>query len=136
VKEVIMPVLRDAKKEAFWRRMVRGQGRSGLTVREWCRQRGLGEATFYRWRAELARRDAGPASGGEFVPVRVVQDWPVQVDSPRPGDEEPASGQGRIEIVLPGGRRVRVDGRVDRVMLSDVLAVLMSGSGESEGQAC
>jgi len=107
--------LRDLKKERFWRRMVQGQARSGLSVRAWCLKHRLNEAGFYGWRKELARRDTeqpGPA----FVPVRVAEDGAV-------------SAGGRIEIVLAGGRRVRVSGPVDRRMLADVLAVL-------EGPAC
>jgi hypothetical protein len=37
--------------------------------------------------------------------------------------------EGRVEIVLAGGRRVLVIGRVDRQMLADVLGVM-------EGQRC
>jgi hypothetical protein len=62
----------------------------------------------------LARRDAEAASMS-FVPVRVTEDA-----------LPPASP---IEIVLAGGRCVRVSGPVDRQVLADVLTVL-------EGQAC
>ena len=50
--------LRDPKKESFWRRMVRRQAGSALSVRGWCAKHDLREATFYWWRAELAWRDA------------------------------------------------------------------------------
>jgi len=74
----------------------------------------VNEGAFYRWRKELARRDAEPAAS--FVPVQVSAD--------HPGAEE-----SRIEIVLVGGRRVRLSGRVDRQALADVLAAV-------ESQAC
>ncbi len=127
---------RDRNKEARWRRVVRRQARSGLSVRAWCREHGERESLLYWWRAELARRDeeegeqkVGRAAGtsaraggdGEqrlpgFVPVRVVE-------------EVTGSSAGRIEIVLVGGRRIRVLGRVDRAELAEVVAVL-------EGQGC
>lgn len=107
--------LRDPKKEAFWRRMVQGQAGSGLSVRAWCCRHHLNEAGFYGWRKELARRDAEQPEP-TFVPVRVTEDGP-------------AVAGGQIEIVLAGGRRVRVSGPVDRRMLADVLAVL-------EGNGC
>ena len=110
---MVRGVSRDVKKETLWRRMIRAQSGSGLSVRGWCRKRGLSEAGFHWWRRELARRDAEQPT---FMPVRVMED-------------EPASTQGGIEIVLPGGRRVQVIGPVDRVMLADVLAVL-------EGRGC
>jgi transposase len=108
---------RDMKKESFWRRMVREQAVSGLSIRGWCRKHRLKETAFYWWRTQLARRDAQRSkSKTAFVPVRLAEDRSADTD-------------GRIEIVLAGGRRVHIHGRVDRQMLSDVLAVL-------EGQEC
>lgn len=102
--------VRDLKKERYWRRIVRGQAASGLSVRAWCRKHGEKDAAFYWWRRELARRDVEEARP-TFVPVRVT------------GDMATDTGGG-IEILLAGGRRVRVRGRVDRQALADVLAVL------------
>ena len=101
---------RDAKKESFWRRMIGQQASSGMSIRVWCRKQGLKEATFYWWRRELDRRKAGSGKSA-FVPVHVTE------DRPRDGDQQ-------IEIVLTGGRCVRVTGSVDRQMLADVLDVL------------
>lgn len=107
---------RNLRKESFWRRMVRRQAGSPLSVRAWCEAHDLREATFYWWRAELVRRDAAGKESGHterprFVRVRVREDECVSAD-------------GRIEIVLAGGRSLRVSGRVDRAMLADVLAVV------------
>ena len=107
--------VRDLKKEKYWRRVVRGQAASGLSVRAWCRRHGQTDAAFYWWRRELARRDAENAKP-TFMPVRVTAD-------------EPAHADAGIEIVLAGGRRIRVSGRADRQTLTDVLAVL-------EGRTC
>ena len=63
-------VVRDRKKEAFWRRHVRGQVARGESVRAYCRGRGLKEPAFYWWRRELAQRDRKtPATPPAFVPV-------------------------------------------------------------------
>lgn len=99
---------RDLSKESFWRRLVRRQATSGLSVRAWCRRHGQREPAFYWWRTELARRDAEQTA---FVPVRVAGD-------------ETGGGEGRIEIVLTDQRRIRLCGRVDRQVLADVLAVM------------
>ena len=48
---------RDPAREKFWRRTIREQQRSGLTVRDFCRREGLKDWTFRWWRQELARRD-------------------------------------------------------------------------------
>jgi transposase len=116
---------RDLKKEAFWRRMLQGQVRSGLSVRAWCDRHRLRESAFYWWRTQLARRDA---AAPPFAPVRVVADVP-------PRAVEPGTA-GRIEIVLPGGRHVRVVGCVERQMLADVLAVLADPASATEAPAC
>lgn len=105
---------RDIQKEEYWRRAVRAQAASGLTVRAWCVRHRVEARAFYRWRSKLARRDAEKASMS-FVPVRVSEDAPEHA--------------GPIEIVLSGGRVVRLRGPVDRQVLADVLAVM-------ECQAC
>lgn len=121
---------RDRRKEAFWRRMMRGQAKSGLSIRAWCRRHDLTEASFYWWRGQLARRDAeGPKvtsarrPSATFVPVRVAAERPP-ADSPSMSSLNGPTGQ--IEIVLPGGRCVRLVGPVDRKALSNVLGVLSS----------
>jgi transposase len=120
---------RDPRKELLWRRMVRRQAGSGLSIRAWCEKHALREATFYWWRAELGRRDAADgesvrAEQPAFVPVHVTDDVSVGAEA-------------RIEIVLSGGRRVLVRGRVDRQMLADVLSVMTSTTSlEEKGPAC
>ena|SRR5438270_4754463 len=64
---------RDPAREQYWRGLVAEWGASGLSVREFSRQRQVTEANFYAWRRELQRRDARPAlAAGAFVPVTVV----------------------------------------------------------------
>lgn len=133
---------RDPKKEASWRRQVRRQARSGMTVRGWCLDQQVSEATFHWWRRELARRDGElkkstrtgeqkkptraqqrtrpAASSPAFVPVRVAAD--DRDDGG--GRDDPQAGESQIEIALPDGRCVRVTGSVDRQALADVLGVL------------
>jgi hypothetical protein len=103
---------RKRKKHARWRRHIREQALSGLSIAAYCRRHGLREHGFYWWRRELARRNAEPPSPrAAFVPVTVATQPAVPIE------------EGRIEIVLPGGRRVRVIGSVDKRMLADVRAV-------------
>jgi hypothetical protein len=127
---------RDQGREAFWRRAIRGQRHSGLTVREFCRRSHLHESAFYFWRRELdlreaqrrrqhARRPRSPllASPPAFVPVRLAASH-----SERVAREDTAGPAGRIEIELSGGHRVHVTAPVDRQALGDVLAVLATTS--------
>jgi hypothetical protein len=107
--------LRRRGKESFWRDVFKQFACSGQSIRRFCAQRGLSEPSFYVWRRTLARRDvispptvrhsAAPA----FLPIQLA-----------------GQQSGRIEIVLGGGRRVRLSGPVDRATLADVLSTLES----------
>lgn len=122
---------RDTAREAHWRRILRGQRHSGLSIREFCRKQQVPESAFYHWRSELRRRGQEqeqrrqrPTATAAFVPVHVTH------------DARPAA-PGRIEIVLSDGRRIRVMAPVDRAALADVLAVLATASLERrEARPC
>ena len=112
---------RDSKKEADWRRHIKVQADSGVSVGAYCRRHGLPAHGLYWWRRELAFRDAHKPPA--FVPVTVaIPEAREQVNS--------------IEIVLPGQRRVRVMGSVDRQMLRDVLSVLEDRDRRREARSC
>ena len=91
---------RDAKREAFWRRVLRRREKSGLTVVEFCRREDLSPTTYHFWRREIQRRDAEPPSPHSdsspmttLVPVHVVDD---------------RSSAAPIEIVAGNGYVIRV----------------------------
>jgi transposase-like protein len=105
---------RDEGKERQWRRRIDQWRVSGLSVRAFCARHGLATASFYNWRRELQRRAA--AEQPAFVPVQVVADAVPAQDS-------------ALEVVLAGGRTVRVAPGFDAVTLRQLLAVL-------EGRPC
>ena len=120
---------RDRRLEAQWRRIIRDQTHSGLTIRDFCRKSKLPESAFYFWRQELRRRGlerqeakqeqhrrSAPPAAPAFLAVRVEE-------------HDGNSAGGRIEIELSGGRRVHVTAPVDRQALADVLEVM-------EGRPC
>jgi hypothetical protein len=98
---------RDRRKEQQWRQWIREWRASGVTARAFCERRGLAEASFYAWRRVLNQREAEAA----FVPVRIVPD-------------EPAAPAGGCDLVLAGGRTVRVAPGFDAATLRRLLAVL------------
>ena len=100
--------LYDEQKERQWRRWLEEWRSSGLSVRVFCERRRLSEPSFYAWRRALAKRDA---ERPEFVPVQVV------------GDEGETAGD-LLELVLAGGRSVRVPAGFDAATLRRLLAVL------------
>jgi hypothetical protein len=105
---------RDPRKERFWRRLLRQWRRSGLSVRAFCHQHGLSEPNFYAWRRTLADRDA-PAVA--FVPVGVLP------PEPPPAAAAPTG----LELLLAGGRVLRIGAAFDGTTLRRLLAVLEEG---------
>lgn len=99
---------RDVRKEQHWRRWIEAWRTSGLTVRAFCARRHLTEPSFYFWRRELQQRDAAIVS---FLPVQVVADETPRTD-------------GRIELLLPHQRTVRITPDFDAPTLRRLLAVL------------
>ncbi len=106
----------DAEKAQRWQRMIRQAARSGLSIREFCRQRRLKVSQFYWWRHRLQesqppwtrRKPAhGPAS---FALV----------------SQESGMMDAGIELVLGDGRRLRIAQGVDEATLRAVLAALES----------
>src|SRR5438270_11357505 len=88
---------RDPSKERFWRRMVAQWQGSGSSVRAFCDRHGLAVPSFYAWRRLLRQRDAHDVG---FVPVQVIAD----ASTPTPAD----CGAGNLELVLGGGRLLRI----------------------------
>jgi len=120
------------EREARWRKLLAQWGKSGLTQAAFCREHGLSANTFLWWKRELACRDAartdgrttrshGPACGNSTVGFAAVRVVGALGDGPVP--------HGGLEVVLAGGRRVRVGSGVDRELLAMVVSVL-------EGVAC
>jgi hypothetical protein len=115
----------DPKLEQRWRQRLAQWRRSGLTIRRFCERRGLSEPSFYAWRRELLRRDARRSaaaaptdpSATPFIPVQVVP-------SPTPSP---------LELVLPGGRILRVAPGFDTDTLRRLLATL---DAAAEGSSC
>lgn len=99
---------RDLDLERQWRRRLKAWQRSGLSGRDFCRRYSLSEASFYGWRREIARRDRERAAARQqpaFVPVAVVAAEP-------------------LEVVVRGGRVVRVGHGFDAAHLRAVVAAL------------
>jgi transposase len=68
---------RDERKERQWRRRIEQWRVSGLSVRAFCAQHGLAQASFYAWRRVLERRAAERPA---FVPA-----MPIAKGLPGPG---------------------------------------------------
>ena len=69
--------LKHQAKVQEWGLAIQDCRSSGLSVREWCRQRGVTTTTYYRWEREILsgilRKDAEPRSSVAFVELPVPQ---------------------------------------------------------------
>ena len=108
--------VRSGERERFWRELVEGQQRSGVSIRQWCHRHGVSEPSFYFWRRELAHGSTGP----QIVPVEVSPTSPIS--------------NADLEIELPGPVIVRVRAGCDAELLRQTLA-LLSGDGQ-EAEPC
>ncbi len=105
----------DLEKARYWQRMIREAARSGMSIREFCRQRRLKESRFYWWQRKLkAGRQARmrkPGNNRGAASFALVSDEAGMTDA-------------GIELVLGDGRRLRIRQGVDEETLRAVLAAL------------
>jgi transposase len=97
-------------REQFWREQLRRQQASGRGVREFCEGAGLSVPSFYWWRREVRIRDSrAGAVRPRFVPVRLASE---------------SFADASLEVVLGGGRSIRVGSGFDADHLRAVVAAL------------
>jgi hypothetical protein len=102
------------EKEEFWRFVLSEQSGSGQSVREFCRQEDVSEASFYQWRKKLGLTPK-PASP-EFLPIKVVPSSPSQLDADNdragcPSARTPSDSASRsaaLQIMAPSGFSIHV----------------------------
>jgi len=85
------------------------------------RKYGLNTGQLYTWRRQMLRRVPAVVAPAGFARVDVVED-PARPASLTP--TVPMARSGLIEVILPGGTSVRIDGCVDERALRRVLAAL------------
>ena len=90
-----------------WAERIAAQQRAGISVKQFCKEQGLTEYSFYAWRRRLQQTG----------PVRFAL-----VDrSPRRQERE---AEAALELVLATGERLRISSGVDATTLRTVLDAL------------
>lgn len=107
---------------------------SGGKVAVVARRHGMSESVLYNWRSarKAASAAMGEASGLDFVPLGVIAGMPsvgsaMAAPAELAGTPSPRRrpvGGGAIEIGLPSGVRICVDGLVSEMALARVLRAL------------
>ena len=120
---------RTVSKETvqLWRERVTRQAASGVSIRQFCDQEQIPQATFYAWRRRL--RDCAATPAKQVTPPRTVSRRAV-AGSRSTGDFLPLrllDAPTAWEVVHPGGYRVRVSGEVSAATLQCIVGVLDAG---------
>jgi hypothetical protein len=91
-----------------WQQRITEQERSGMSVRRFCKERGIAEHLFFYWRKRLC---------GKRQPVRfaLVERGVTPTDS---------GAKAELELVLATGERLRIGTGVDASTLRTVLEAL------------
>ena len=93
---------------------------SGLSIDAFCRQEDVGRSTFMDWLQTLKKEPLRQAAvEGETRSAKIPAFAPVTVNSHL------------IEILLPGGGRVRLSAGIERAVLLDVIRIVSTVLQES-----
>ena len=113
---------RDLAKERQWQQIIREAACSQMSIREFCRQRGLKESQFYWWQRrckERRQKRTRSCRGGGQSACEAQATFALVSD-------EPGALAAGIELVLSNGRRLRITRGVDEQTLRSVLAAVES----------
>jgi transposase-like protein len=91
------------QRRRYWSKLIAQQEASGQKARPFCRERGIGEYSFYKWRRRLRQSD----------PVRFALLETVSAATTIPNSP--------LELVLQNGERLRIANSVDAATLRLVL---------------
>ncbi|GLR83256.1 transposase (plasmid) [Azospirillum oryzae] len=111
-------------------RMVEEAFRPGVVVTEAARRLGVHESLLYRWRDLMKVGESSVAEPPSFVAVTItpepsVTEPPVvEPPEPLPLPATPATRPAILEVILPSGARLRLEGPVDPTLAAAVIGAL------------
>jgi hypothetical protein len=124
-----MPRTADPTVEALWRRRLRQQPDSGLTIHQFCNREGISTASFHAWKRRLALRAAfftTPSTASAFVPVTV----------PPTHDPQPRVSTDLVTIRLANGGQVLLPIAAGVELVCEVVGTVARSPVTREGPSC
>lgn len=103
----------DNEQQQFWQMVIDTWQSSDLSVRQFCRQEGLSEPSFYSWRKKLTKCDEPEDS----VPKEPASSDFIAVSLP----ETHSAG---LELILSSGNTLRIGSSVGSKALTRTISVL------------
>lgn len=117
---------RSGERESFWRLGLDEHCKSGLSVREFCLQKGVSTASFYAWKRKLGGRGSKALGGGagaaKLIPVEIVR-------SVAKSSDDAATDAEQLELVTPSGYTLRFPPTLAPRQLGAVLVAVAQSSG-------
>ncbi|MBF5093722.1 transposase [Azospirillum sp. INR13] len=111
-------------------RMVEEAFRPGVVVTDAARRLGVHESLLYRWRGLMKATGSAVAEPSSFVAVTIAPEptvtEPPVVEPPGslPPPAPPATSPAILEVILPSGTRLRLEGPVDPALAAAVVSAL------------
>ena len=102
----------DTDHQGFWQMVLETFTSSGLSVRQFCLQEGLSEASFYAWQKKLVQTQPSDGKKNEVEPKPFIE---VSLPHMKPPG---------LELILASGHTLRIPSGVDRQILAYVLSIL------------
>jgi hypothetical protein len=124
-----MPRRANPALEVAWRRRLRQQPDSGLTIHEFCKREGVSTAAFHAWKRRLSLRAAfspAPSGTAAFVPLIVP---PVHEALSRVSNDF-------VTIQLANGGQILLPITAGLELVCGVVEILARSSVNREGFSC
>jgi len=108
--------------EAKFRELMFRHQESGLDIKAFCSNEGIGESTFYYWKKKLQGKDKAKS----FIPLVVAparkafkrQHRYKSIAEPNPDNAQPTDSEDHLlEVVYPNGTRLRIRNDLDLARL-------------------
>jgi transposase-like protein len=116
----------ESVSSSRWMEVVRAWQESGLSQAEYCRQAGITASTLSRWRQRWQDQEASrQATERSALSLREPEPCWVEV-APPGGPEMETLSRSPFEVVVRGGRRIRLDSYFDAEGLRRLVGVLES----------
>jgi hypothetical protein len=124
-----MPRSANPALEALWRRRLRQQPDSGLTIQQFCNRERVSTASFHAWKRRLALRavfSTTASRASAFVPVMVSSAQ----------EPQPPATTALVTIQLANGGQILLPVTAGVELVCEVVATVARSSVTREGSPC
>ena len=116
-RKITLNVIKHESKKAEWAQKIKECRNSGKKIKDWCRENGVNEKTYYRWQRliwdeEIRGREIEPVTGKEIQFVEI------------PNIQQPSETKTAGIIVQNGNWRIELQKDADAEMVSKIIGTV------------